>query len=145
MLIVLFCLLKLLFVSPAWAEEVYFDYSFKNPILNSEGVSEAVFGYELVDISEADFVVRAMSTAGVVSIWDETMGHWVEGTKSWADMPVLCEEMKIKLPVLEGATEVWFEVQNVQRGVVYKTPQHSIGGHSVSDNYFKALNENISF
>jgi len=135
---------NVLFPRKAFAKTYQIDFTPQSSVFSHDNILAVTFEYELINTTESDFIVRPISSQGVISIWDSSVDQWVPGNTLWQHLPVLQKEMRVKIENLrESTTEIYFQIQNIKHIQIYETLKRKVWNKNVFEDYVGLLNDNV--
>ena len=135
-------LILTLFVYKNTYSQQYFDFNLNKKYLYQNNEIEISFLYDFEGFSENDFIVRPISSQGIIEIYDSENNTWVKNNDLWSNMPSLEKNMRIKTNLI-GKSTLSFEIQNTFDTEIYKTGEKTIWGGDLYGDYIEILNRNM--
>ncbi|MBU1133235.1 hypothetical protein KKG08_03105 [Patescibacteria group bacterium] len=123
---IFYCILLVFISKKVFAKDVYFDFSVKEPFVESGSEFEVKFNYKFDGFEEKDFLVNPVVDRGLVKYRNNG----------------LSDVFPISL-IGFGNISLSFDVWNLKTGDIYKTPIKPIWSTLVYSRYLEKLNTNL--
>ena len=121
-----------------------FDFYLGRYLIGKDEEITVHLKYDLQNFKEDSFLVRPVIENGIVEIYNVGNNFWVTSYSILPSLPILNEEMTIKIRGLEvEKTGLYFQIFNMSTGEIYTTPKKTVWSKKIYSKYLEKVNEKI--